>query len=230
MSVTTVREEILAVVGKHGPATISDLLDLLARDIARDGAADLQAVRKLVAEGAIPLLPVVRDSWVDKILPRSSRPFALVRALASEAPVRALAFIVVMNLLCWVLVVLTSMHPVIVATRVAVLAPGFLFVPGFALVAAWYPYPARGPRGVAGNVPARANGQVAPGSPWILARIAYATCYSVALVVLFGFLLAMVGARLDPRVLLACLTLVEAVASLSILRRVARAFDPYNAL
>nr|MDO8112192.1 hypothetical protein [Candidatus Sigynarchaeota archaeon] len=229
--------EVLELLKVERPRGIKELVKLIRDKTAKD---DRDIVAFLLEMTLSNRLYIKRkdtgNEWFARFFRRHQFLQKIICDYVNEPVIKAMAAIIVINLLSWVIIVAFQASVALLAFKIVILGLDYLFMPGFAITIAWYPFPSRridfnrlkkeeSFRGVPGTGSAPKNESID-----FLTRTGYAICYSIAMIVLIGFLLGVLNLGFNIMAMHLVFSVIEVAVIINILVKIKRIKDPYYAI
>jgi hypothetical protein len=222
------------IMRQHHPTTVATLVEAVQDKIGSGVKETLSLVRGMVQDGQLKIrFPITPLNWLDNFLAKHRFMRNALHVIRQEQLVKSMGVVVFINVLSWFIITMFMTSSVLLPVRFVILGLDFLFLPGFSLTIAWYPFtsPVLDFRKL-DREKKRSGGKVSLDEKPLkqldlVTRIGYATCYSICLLVLIGFLLGVGGLGFSIIIMHACFTIIEILVLLSLIVNIKRILDPY---
>ncbi|HME52198.1 MAG TPA: hypothetical protein VKM55_08265 [Candidatus Lokiarchaeia archaeon] len=224
--------KVLDLVQEKRPERIDGLVQELSEKLGSPKSEIISLLREMVKSGSLPIHQAGSSSWLDHFLAEHAFLKKLFMVYASETLIKALAFVIVMNLLSWVMVEYFQNSVILAWPRIVILGTAFLFLPGFSLTIEWYPFPSTmldfaRLKNSDDSLSSKSGDVEDKKGLDFLARVGYSICYSLALVVLLGFLIGLMNYGFNTVILHGCFTAIEALVIIDVLFKIKKIHDPF---
>lgn len=224
--------KVLGVIQEKRPEKIDGLVQELSEKMGSNKSEIVNFLREMVKTGSLSIRQNASASWLSNFLAKNIFLKKLFLVYTRETIIKALVFIVVICILSWIVIVYFQKSVILTWPRIAILGTTFLFLPGFSLTIEWYPFPSRlldFSRLTKPDASRLGNDDDVKDKKSLdfLTRLGYSICYSVALIVLFGFLIGIMNYGFNIVILNACFTMIESLVILDVLFKIKKINDPF---
>ena len=215
---------------KERPKKISDAIQGLASNkISLDKKILFRDIMKLVKAGKIKVENMNKKP--EKSLFSLLLKFPLInnfmQKYLKEPIIKSIFFIIIINMLSWLLLLFFRTSAYLILPRIIFVGTSFLFLPGFSLTLLWYPFKSELLNIISLS---RRNNSKTPTYLDLISRIGYSIAYSIALIILIGFLIGVTDLGFDQVLLHLIFTILEIYAIVKIVLKIKRIKDPYRDL
>lgn len=218
------KKVMLQALDEKHPATIGDLVGIVKETTKQDEKIIIRVVGSLIRQdiiqvnGKLPEKPALLYNLIKRI-PILGKDVPLLR----EPQIRAFMIILFFSVISWFLVLPLGDNPFLLPARLAFVGPDLCFMPGFALMLAWYPLSSKTLDFSLLNKASMNNDEIENEHIGIFGMVSYSICFSVGLLVLFGILIP-----IDLVVMLSILTIIKGFCFFHSLRLIFKIKDPYR--
>ncbi len=225
------------ILSAEKPCNVQQLVNGISKRIDASTNDVVAMLRGMVRSGELRVKQEVHASCSRRFSAFLAK-YPLLRSLLiqykAEALLKAMSFIIVFNLISWIIIIAFQNVMMFAPFRIFFHGINLLFLPGFALTVLWYPFPSLQldftklnrktsvPDGRAVKDEGRARALDLP------TRIAYSTCYSIGLVILIGFLIGLLGLGFSIVIMHGLFTIIEFLVIVVLIINIYKIRDPYS--
>jgi hypothetical protein len=222
---------IPVAIRESKPANVQQLVEILTERSGLDAKAITDRLLELTSRDRIKVKAWRPESRVRRLIGFIPPRFRSIGDVLAEPVVKAIGFVAIVNVLAWIILLVFPASVALQPFRIVIVGIDLLFSPGFLLVSAWHPPRLhRTNQARSGDVDDQENKQARGHQGGFIAVLGFSICYSIALVVILGFILGLAGVGFNILLLKGIFTLIEAGASWSMINKLRHDLDPYGRL